>query len=1025
MIVACMLLLFILPHVIDLLDKVVNWLQPCSEVCFAVLFSGTCIAISVYFVRNIRKKEKRVANSTIASVLFAVIVYSYFRWIDNHYEFWGIKWYKWCDILYIPFLLLIVQKFICGRHKTNDQGRTCHHIIDKPIENPSEDRLGHDWMAESLLLDLSAIDVSKKSFSVGILGTWGQGKSSFMNLFKHHAKEKGDIVVEFYPRASKSFKSIQEDFFNEFKAVLSHYHTGIKRYISNYAREVAEVDESWMGKLALAFKTISADKERARINDVIKSVGRRIYVIIDDLDRLTGEEVLEVLKLVERNGDFCNTVFLTAYDKEYINEVIGNYLKHTRKNDFTDKYFDFEYSLPVNSQGALSIFAQRFISDKVELQDSDRISKKQLMDAWSENGSFIVQRLGTMRNIKRYLNIFMSRYSKVKNDVDVSDFMILTLLRYKDLKAYNAVFDFRFLRRGSLYVDGTPKLIYLQNDYLERLQKLQISEESKEVIERMFHKQNDLSGASLESVYNKIEWADSFSSYFFDFRIGKYHYEDFQQLFTADEETALASVKKMHKEGITTQLTDFFRSRNETWFDDENGLARYIKIIVYLDSIERTIDLDHMISEMFLSYKMEEYVKAGVVNSHSKYKNTVMKTFEGALENCPLEIGFACQRVINEVLKTKDNEQQIAFTLEDLVGLAVWSQRYYYRKYDGGNYLFDAILNLARVYERKGKAIQITKAAKQELVALMRLYPEQFADDLVVNSSYTDPNEKVFLNLRFNDYFEYDSLLSLDDFSFEGWIDSLADLKRRYLLRRIYETGRNEVLQVPALKTEYEKGDIDGFYTAVKSFDEEEDNIKVFNTIQSQLSLDFSILCGLTGISLERAKEAVGRLVSVGSIEPRFEQMKDQMEPFEKGDFVKFKDTVYAGYTKKVFYSDNIFKIIEIKSDGLLRLADIDQDVQLKDVEAIPVDGNHDKNLYYDPVIAAPIVAPGQPVPVHHSPAGEYYMDGLERTRVDNKTLKAIIEDHNCQFVHEVQHCLNSKMHRDDLKLDKTIKSYY
>lgn len=124
-----------------------------------------------------------------------------------------------------------------------------------------------------------------------------------------------------------------------------------------------------------------------------------------------------------------------------------------------------------------------------------------------------------------------------------------------------------------------------------------------------------------------------------------------------------------------------------------------------------------------------------------------------------------------------------------------------------------------------------------------------------------------------------------------------------------------------------------------------------------------------------------------------------------------------------MYYSDNLFKIIEIKSDGLLRLTDIEQDIQIKDVEAIPVDGNYDRNLYYDPVIAASYVAFGHPVPGHHSPVGEYYMDGLGRMWLNKKTLKDIVEEHNCKFVHEVQHCLNSVVHRDDLKLDKTIKT--
>ena len=175
--------------------------------------------------------------------------------------------------------------------------------------------------------------------------------------------------------------------------------------------------------------------------------------------------VVEFVSVVlERNGDFCNTVFITAYDKEYVNEVIGKYLQHSRYQDYTDKYFDFEYSLPVNSYSVLSSYAGQYLCDNIVLNQGDRINIAQLKDAWNVNGGFIVAKLGTMRHVKRYLNILMSRYPKVKNDVDVSDFMILTLLRYTDLAAYNAVFEFQFLRRGSLYADGTPKLIYLQND---------------------------------------------------------------------------------------------------------------------------------------------------------------------------------------------------------------------------------------------------------------------------------------------------------------------------------------------------------------------------------------------------------------------------------------------------------------------------------------------------------------------------------------------------------------------------------
>lgn len=1023
LIVACILLLIAKTHVISMLDRIVEWLGVCSEGWFAVFITGLSITLSLIPLLKIKEKKQKVARSTFAAVLFIILFYSYFRFFDHSYEFWGLGWYKWTDILFLPFILFVVQMVICNRQKYENPDKNCPHISDKPIDDPAEDQFGYDWMSQSLLVDLATVDVRKKSFSLGILGVWGQGKSSFMNLFKLQAEKQDSIVVEFYPRASKSTKSIQEDFFSAFKTALKHYHTGIERYISNYAREVAEIDEGWIGKMALAFTHLSSDKEMARINDVIRSIGRRIYVMIEDLDRLTGEEILEVLKLMERNGDFCNTVFVTAYDKKYVNEVIGNYLK-TSYQDYTDKYFDFEYSLPLNDQGVLSSFAGKYISKKIELQKGDRTSDEQLKDAWNVNGGFIVAHLGTMRHVKRFLNIFMSRYPKVKNDVDVADFLALTLLRYKDLTAYNSLLELRFVRRGTQFVSGTPKIIYLQDDYEERLKKLQIPDSSKEIIERLFSKKDALEGATLDSVYGKLKWADSFNSYFYDYRIGKYHFEDFQQLFSIDENAAFAAVEQMQKAGITAQLTDFLKSRKESWIVDKDGLSRLIKIVLFLDSLERTMDLDFMISGMLVTSIMEEYIKVGVVQNDEEYKNTVREALEYMMEKCPMEVGFACLRINDEYLQGKAAERELVFSSEELIGISVWAQRHYYKKYESGDYLIPAIFNLAKVYERKDGIIRVIEPAKRELVALIELHPEQFSKDVVVPSPYVESNGKKYLKLRFNELFEYEKLLDLNDFSFEGWIESLSDRKMSYVMMRIFKTGRNNVLQVPAIKEGYTMGDFDGFYEAVKSFDNEEDDTKVLEVVGRNLSLDYNTLCELSGLDMTRAKESVTRLLSGNLINKRYASLKDKMASFEKGDYVKFVDSVYESYTKAVFYSDNVFRIVSVLDNSSYKLADIEVDVPENDVEAIPVDGVHDRNIYYDPIIAAPYVALGQPVPVFHSQRGVYYLDGLSNTTLGNKkTLRQVVEEYDCQFVHEVQHCLRKEMQNDDLKLNKTIKS--
>lgn len=100
MIVACMFLLFTKVHVIGVLEKCVQWLEPCSEGWFAVLFTGVCLSTSALIISQIIAKKQHVAHSSMAASLFVVLVYTYFRFVNNDFEFWGVGWYKWCDALY-------------------------------------------------------------------------------------------------------------------------------------------------------------------------------------------------------------------------------------------------------------------------------------------------------------------------------------------------------------------------------------------------------------------------------------------------------------------------------------------------------------------------------------------------------------------------------------------------------------------------------------------------------------------------------------------------------------------------------------------------------------------------------------------------------------------------------------------------------------------------------------------------------------------------------------------------------------
>ena len=142
----------------------------------------------------------------------------------------------------------------------------------------------------------------------------GTGKSSFLNLFSSSIQEA--VVVRFNPRSVKSVNKIQEEFFTVLAEELSKYHTGVKRYIRQYAIAIEAADDGWVRKLANIIVLLTSDEQKNRINKAIKTIGRRVYVLVEDLDRLTGQEIIEVLKLIDSNGGFSNTIFVTACKME-------------------------------------------------------------------------------------------------------------------------------------------------------------------------------------------------------------------------------------------------------------------------------------------------------------------------------------------------------------------------------------------------------------------------------------------------------------------------------------------------------------------------------------------------------------------------------------------------------------------------------------------------------------------------------------------------------------------------------------
>ena len=87
---------------------------------------------------------------------------------------------------------------------------------DNPIRMPEDDALGRAKVARSFAAQVLSLDVSE-GVVVGVLGPWGSGKTSFVNLARVHLEEAGISILDFNPWMFSGAEQLVEAFFVEIR----------------------------------------------------------------------------------------------------------------------------------------------------------------------------------------------------------------------------------------------------------------------------------------------------------------------------------------------------------------------------------------------------------------------------------------------------------------------------------------------------------------------------------------------------------------------------------------------------------------------------------------------------------------------------------------------------------------------------------------------------------------------------------------------------------------------------------------
>ena len=218
-------------------------------------------------------------------------------------------------------------------------------IPDQPISALAQDHLGRGGFALGLARELKRYSYDR-CLVVALYAPWGAGKSSLLNLLTNELEretepsDESPIVIRFNPWNFSSLDSLLSMFFRELQVGTGRSDSKVGKRVQKSiqvlsvilaAGEISPVGGSIMGTFsrllrrgseAMKNKTESLIAVKESINKELRQLNRRIFVLIDDIDRLDQESMRFMFRLIRLNADFDRVTYVLAFDRDVVASVL-------------------------------------------------------------------------------------------------------------------------------------------------------------------------------------------------------------------------------------------------------------------------------------------------------------------------------------------------------------------------------------------------------------------------------------------------------------------------------------------------------------------------------------------------------------------------------------------------------------------------------------------------------------------------------------------------------------------------------
>jgi len=322
---------------------------------------------------------------------------------------------------------------------------------DLPIEDVSQDILGRDKFAKNLsdaIIRYIELQNNQDCLVIGLEGEWGSGKTSLINLMSKYLKDKVDI--EFF----NSWMNLNKDdlgkefLYSLFKLLSRKSSDEFIKKCQCYGKRILNgVEIEFSGKIPGIDTGISISKE-IKFEDkslleqkeelkrsLSSSDGKWSIVFIDDIDRLSSDEIALLFQIIKTIADFPKVIYILAYDKSVVVESLKQ-IQNNRGEDYLQKVVQVTYDVPQPGSEDLQQYFIHMINQITTGRKEFRYDNDHFWALYNQCFSFYLK---TLRDCKRVCNSFAMKYALCGEDVDIGDLAGITILEIFENKVYQKI----------------------------------------------------------------------------------------------------------------------------------------------------------------------------------------------------------------------------------------------------------------------------------------------------------------------------------------------------------------------------------------------------------------------------------------------------------------------------------------------------------------------------------------------------------------------------------------------------------